>query len=142
MQKYVSYDPQTGELVAANILDVAPEYGIAVSDEVYADWLSYRANAARDGVELLPPAPPPKPPVPPFVAMWQARAIMIEDDILDDVNAYLAAIPDEKERRVAQAKFEYSNTVRRDDPLAKFVIPQLGKSEAEIDAMFIRAAAL
>lgn len=82
------------------------------------------------------------PAVPGSVAMWQARAIMIEDDILDDVNAELAAIPDEKARKLAQAKFEYSSTVRRDDPLVTFVIPKLGKSEAQINGMFIRAAAL
>jgi hypothetical protein len=82
------------------------------------------------------------PEVPQQVAMWQARAILIEDDLLDDVNAALAAIPDEKARKLAQAKFEYSSTVRRDDPLVTQVIPQLGKSEAEIDAMFTRAAGL
>jgi hypothetical protein len=30
---------------------------IAVSDEVRAAWVTYRANEARDGVELTPPAP-------------------------------------------------------------------------------------
>lgn len=84
--------------------------------------------------------PPTAPPVPEAVAMWQARAILIEDDLLDDVNAVLAAIPDEKTRKLAQAKFEYSSTVRRDDPLVTEVFPTLGKTEADIDAMFRRAA--
>jgi phosphoenolpyruvate carboxylase len=82
------------------------------------------------------------PAVPQSCAMWQARAILIEDDLLDDVNAVLAAIPDEKARKLAQAKFEYSSTVRRDDPLVTQVIPQLGKSETEIDQMFFRAVVL
>lgn len=83
-----------------------------------------------------------QPAVPEQVAMWQARAILIEDDLLDDVNAVLAEIPDEKARKLAQAKFEYSSTVRRDDPLVTETIPSLGKSESEIDQMFIRAARL
>lgn len=85
---------------------------------------------------------PQVPVVPESVAMWQARAVMIEEGILDTILAVLAAIEDEQARKLAQAKFEYSNTVRRDDPLVTLVIPALGKSEAEIDAMFIRAAAL
>jgi phosphoenolpyruvate carboxylase len=89
----------------------------------------------------MPPAALP-PEVPAQVAMWQARAVLIEDDLLDAVNAVLAAIPDEKTRKLAQAKFEYSSTVRRDDPLLTTVIPQLGKTEAEVDALFIRAAGL
>jgi len=86
----------------------------------------------------------PMPPiaVPQQCAMWQARAILIEDDLLDDVNAVLASIPDERARKLAQAKFEYSSTVRRDDPLVTETIPTLGKTEAEIDQMFIRAAGL
>lgn len=92
------------------------------------------------GIEDMPA--PAAEPVPQQVAMWQARAILIEDDMLDDVNAALAAIPDEKARKFAQAKFEYSSTVRRDDPLVTETIPTLGRSEGEIDEMFIRAARL
>lgn len=91
--------------------------------------------AARQAAPLTPP-------VPEDVAMWQARAVMIEEGLLDTVLAVLAAIPDEQARKLAQAKFEYSNTVRRDDPLVTLVIPALGKSEADIDAMFFRAKAL
>lgn len=80
--------------------------------------------------------------VPESVAMWQARAVMIEEGILDAVLTYVAAITNEIERKKAQAKLEYSSTVRRDDPLVLYVIPALGKTEAQIDAMFIRAAAL
>jgi len=74
--------------------------------------------------------------------MWQARAIMIEDDLLDDVIAVLNSIPDEKARKIALAKLEYSSTVRRDDPLVTETIPALGKTEAEIDQMFFRAVRL
>ncbi|MDF3073463.1 MAG: hypothetical protein K0S54_1130 [Alphaproteobacteria bacterium] len=54
----------------------------------------------------------------------------------------LNAINDPVVRAKALAKFEYSNTVRRDDPLLTTVVPALGKTEAEIDAMFIAASKL
>ena len=97
-----------------------------------------------DGEVFVRPVQPevPPPAAPEQVAMWQARAILIEDDLLDDVNVALASIADEKARKLAQAKFEYSSTVRRDDPLVTQVIPKLGKTEVEIDAMFTRAAVL
>jgi hypothetical protein len=101
---------------------------------------------AWDGTAFVRPAPPPSTPaapsIPEEVSMWQARAVLIEDDLLDAVNAVLAKIPDERARKLAQAKFEYSSTVRRDDPLVTTIIPQLGKTESEIDAMFVRAFAL
>lgn len=93
-----------------------------------------------NGAVIPKPVSPPS--VPEFVAMWQARAVMIEEGILESVTAYLAAMPDEIKRKQAQAKFEYSSTVRRDDPLVLYVIPALGKTEAQIDAMFFRASAL
>lgn len=143
--RYVTVAPD-GRL-AGCYLQVPPEEHLErmiVIDEVFAPvWVNYRANEARDGIELaLIPATEPALVVPQSVAMWQARAILIEDDLLDDVNAVLARIPDEKMRKLAQAKFEYSSTVRRDDPLVTEVIPQLGKSEVEIDQMFVRAARL
>lgn len=76
------------------------------------------------------------------VAMWQARDILIEDDLLDDVYAYFETIGDPKEKRKAISKFETSSRVYRNDPLVLYVIPLMGKSEADIDQMFIRAAAL
>jgi hypothetical protein len=144
--RYVTYDAD-GMLNGCFMQVPPPEHldcMIVISEGQAVDWVNLRANAARDGVEVLPAAPPtePAPAVPESVAMWQARAILIEDDLLDDVNSILAAIPDDKARKLAQAKFEYSSTVRRDDPLVTQVIPQLGKTEAEIDGMFVRAAGL
>lgn len=92
--------------------------------------------------DVLIPKPAPAPVVPEFVAMWQAREILIEDELLDDVYAYFETIVDPIAKRKAISKFDTSNTVRRDDPLVLFVIPGLGKTEAQIDDMFIRASAL
>jgi hypothetical protein len=143
MKRYVTYLPD-GSLDGCYLQEPPEDHAermIEIDDAQAGVWPNYRANEARDGVELLPPVEPADP-VPQSCAMWQARAILIEDDLLDDVNGVLDSIPDEKARKLAQAKFEYSSTVRRDDPLVTQVIPQLGKSEVEIDQMFVRAVAL
>lgn len=75
--------------------------------------------------------------VPLFIAMWQARDIMIKYEILDDVIAFIGNIADPIERKRAQSKFEFSNTVRRDDPLLNFVASQAGYSKDQIDDWFI-----
>ena len=108
---------------------------------------SMSALVASVGVERAvavdtSPQAPSAPAVPESVAMWQAREILIEEGLLAQINAYFASIPDALMREKTQAKFEYTTIVRRDDPLVVNVIPRLGKSEAQIDAMFVRAAAL
>ncbi|NML61841.1 hypothetical protein HHL21_12295 [Massilia sp. RP-1-19] len=114
---------------------------IEVTAEQRHNWTAYQANAARDGVELAPVVTPP-PVVPQQVAMWQAREILIDDGLLDDVYAYFETITDPVAKRKAISKFDTSNTVQRNDPLVLYVIPLMGKSEAEIDQMFVRAAEL
>jgi hypothetical protein len=140
--RYVTYDT-AGNLTGCYLQDPPADHADIIEiDEAQAPlWVLYVANAARDGIELAPAAPE-APVVPQEVTIWQARAILIEDDLLDDVTAALAAIPDEKARKLAQAKFEYAATVKRDDALVTEIIPALGKSEADIDAMFVRAYAL
>lgn len=144
--RYVTYQPDG--LLDGCYLQVPPDEHagrMILIDEAHASaWVNYRANEARDSVELTPSVPPVNAAtvVPEQVAMWQARTILIEDDLLDEVDAFLAAIPDVKTRKLAQTKFQYSGTVRRDDPLVTNVIPALGKTEEEINQMFIRAAAL
>jgi len=75
--------------------------------------------------------------VPQFIAMWQARDVMIKYEILDDVIAFISSIADPIERKRAQSKFEFSNTVRRDDPLLNFVASQAGYSKDQIDDWFV-----
>ncbi|MFZ6773022.1 hypothetical protein ACO0LB_09950 [Undibacterium sp. SXout7W] len=85
---------------------------------------------------------PDTPRVPEAIAMWQARTVLIEAGLLDDVNTFLANIPDEVARKKAQAKWEFSNTVRRDDSLLSAVVASMGITNAQLDSLFITAAAL
>lgn len=60
MLSYVTYDPGTGALNGGFLQELQSEHEAAyidVSDDVRLNWVAYRSNAARDGVELIPPAP-------------------------------------------------------------------------------------
>jgi hypothetical protein len=57
---YVTYD-SAGNLTGAYIQDLHPDHElnhIEVTQEQHAEWYLYRANAARDGVELAPVVAP------------------------------------------------------------------------------------
>ncbi|WP_025915520.1 hypothetical protein [Herminiimonas sp. CN] len=80
--------------------------------------------------------------VPQSVAMWQAREVLIDAGLLAPINAMFASIPDPVTREKAQAKFEYSGTVKRDDPLILMAASALGLTDLQIDNLFIAAYAL
>lgn len=87
--------------------------------------------------------PPPKPlPVPESITMRQARLELLNVGKLDDVDAALAAIPNEQERKAAQIEWEYAAIVERQAPLVKALTPALGFNEEEMDDLFKRAALL
>jgi hypothetical protein len=60
---YVVVDPNTGALLESCYQVPPPAHAdavkILVTAHVRENWLQYRANAARDGVELIPPTPAP-----------------------------------------------------------------------------------
>lgn len=60
---YVTYDPATGALTGSYTAQepAEGEVFIEVTPEQQAAWTLYRVNDARDGLELLPPAPAPGP---------------------------------------------------------------------------------
>jgi hypothetical protein len=71
---YVTYQPDGA--LDGSFIQVPPDEHIGrmivVGDAIRADWPLYRANVARDGVELLPPAPPPTPTQAEYTAVMQA----------------------------------------------------------------------
>lgn len=83
-----------------------------------------------------------KKPVPQFVAMWQARDVLIKHNLINDVIGFINAIQDPVERMRAQSKFEFSNTVQRNDPLVNYVVTKAGYSQSQIDDLFIEAEGL
>jgi hypothetical protein len=83
----------------------------------------------------------PAPVVPDSVEMWQARAELIDRDLLDPVLAAIDAIEDPKQRRLAHNKFEFAGRVNRADPLFQQLSQALGLSDPQLDELLISAAA-
>ena len=58
--QYVTYDP-SGNLTGAFWQDLIPAHAanhIEVTAQQYAQWVTFKANAGRDGVEVAPPTMP------------------------------------------------------------------------------------
>lgn len=55
--RYVTYDA-SGNLTGCYLQELQPEHAdcyITFPEELVMEWTNYRANAARDGIELIPP---------------------------------------------------------------------------------------
>lgn len=94
-----------------------------------------------NGTLVLRPAPVVAPTVPQSIPMLNARLTLIGAGWMAGVKSYLAAIPG-IEGEKAREYFETSMTMRRNNPLVRGIPAALGKTEAEVDALFISAAAL
>ena len=122
--------------VCANVVeqDTAPSIG--------GQWLDVTGLSVGPGSrwvngEWLPALPP----VPQSVTMRQARLALEAVGKLDDVDAAIAALP-LPTRKKAQIEWEYSNEVQRHNGIVSQLGPALSLTEAEIDALFVAAAAL
>lgn len=91
-------------------------------------------------IEELPPAPPPA--VPASVSMRQGRKALASVGLLGAVDAAITSIADPAQRIDAQIEWEYATEIRRESPLIASLGPALGLSEAQIDSLFIAAAAI
>lgn len=100
----------------------------------YQQWLA-EGNAPE-------PADPPAPVVVSSITMRQCRLRLLAIGQLDDVDAAIAAIPDDAARKAAQIEWEYGATVERDSALIAQLGPALGLDDAALDDLFAQAAAL
>lgn len=83
------------------------------------------------------------PPVPRVVEMAQAREALIRGGIsIASVDAAIDAIEDPVERELAFNSWQYRATVRRDSHLLTSLAAAIGLSNAQVDELFIAAAAL
>ena len=80
-------------------------------------------------------------PIPQSVTMRQARLALLGAGKLADVDTAIAALS-EPTRTAAQIEWEYSNEVQRSNGIVSQLGPALGLTEAQIDALFVTAAAL
>lgn len=82
-------------------------------------------------------APPPiRPAVPQIVTRAQFKLALLDLDLLDDVDALVAASND----RALQINWAERLEFERNHPLVIATAAALGKTDAEIDALFVLAA--
>lgn len=87
--------------------------------------------------DLLPAIPVPK------LTQLQLRLVLADLGIgTEKVQAFIDAIPDAKQRAKAQAKWEYSDTIRHNDPLVLVIGSALKMDQSTIDQAFREGATL
>jgi len=144
MKSYVTYAAD-GRLTGAYLQDPAPDHEsrIEVSDSVRINWPLYRANEARDGVELAP-VNQPATRVPESVTARQAVEALMGIGVFEEhVEAAIAAIQDDAQRRKVANLWRRSNDFERANPtLNAFAKQSLGMTDAQLDQLFIVAKTL
>lgn len=144
MISYVTYDAQ-GFLTGAYLQQIHPEHlenHFIVSNEDRLNWLGFKMNEARNGLEVYIPEPVITPePVPKAVTMRQARLALLNIGKLSDVATAIAGLPS-PQKEAAEIEWEFSSTIERKRPLVQTLGPLLGLSEAQLDDLFITASKL
>lgn len=118
---------------------IAPEHAALYiecpDDNVQVGW-------TWDGVNFAEPEPvAPVAAIPQEVTMRQARLALHGAGLLANVDAAVASM-EGAQGDVARIEWEYSNTVRRNQPLIMALAPGLGLTSDQIDTLFITAATL
>ena len=80
--------------------------------------------------------------VPKLVTMRQAKLALLQVGMLDAVDAAIASISDDTERKTAQIEWEYAQEVERDWPTMLAVTSAMGMTEAQVDELFVLAGSL
>lgn len=80
-------------------------------------------------------------PSPQVVTMRQARLALLGAGLLDDIDAAINSLPS-PQKEAARIEWEYSQEVQRHNGFVSVLVPILGLTEAQTDALFITAAGL
>ncbi len=123
--------------------DSIPADAVEITSESHNALMAGQSSGKRivadeNGFPVLADRLPATPPT--SVTMRQARRALLDAGLLDDVDAALAAITDEKQRRTAQIDWEFAQTVDRGSEWVTALSTALGLTDATLDALFSSAA--
>ena len=122
----------------------ADSYAAQHANQTIAEMEQALADAIDKAAEA-PSAPDlPTPTVagiPTRVSMRQARLALLGAGALAAVDAAIDAMP-EPQKSAARIEWEYAAEVRRDNAFVAGLAPALGMTDAQVDALFVAAAAL
>lgn len=82
------------------------------------------------------------PKIPESVSMRQARLVLLQQGILDDVEVAINSINDESTRKAVQIEWEYALDIRRDWPALLMITQSMGITDEQLDQMFVVAGTL
>jgi hypothetical protein len=123
---YAGYDESAAVFAALNGLPVGrrPTFLDATDAGVVA-YLAAQAEAAK----------------PKEVTMRQARLALLQAGLLDSVNTAIAGMTG-AQKAAAEIEWEYSNSLKRSQPLVAQLGAALGLNTTQLDALFLTAATL
>lgn len=127
-------------LTSAGIIVRISDNAFIPNDPENSDFRAYRRWV--DEGNTPEPTEPVQPAVVERVSMRQARLALLGAGLLNDIEAALAAIPDEGHRRAAQIEWEYATEVSRNSPWVQQLSASLGLGGEQLDALFAQAAQL
>lgn len=123
---YAAYDESTSAFAALSALpsDRKPVFLDATDAGVVA-YLAAQAEAAK----------------PKEVTMRQARLALLQAGLLDSVITAIAGMPS-PQKQAAEIEWEYSNSLKRSQPLVIQLGAALGLDTAKLDELFLTASKL
>ena len=124
---------------------VASGYGTP-DDEAAIRALEAEAVALRAELRAyLPPYPAPEPPpeviIPQRITARQAKLALLDAGLLDDVDAIIEALPANVRAHV-RIEWDRATHNERGSQVTQMVATALGLTSAQVDALFVAAAAL
>ena len=81
-------------------------------------------------------------PVPQQVTMRQARLVLLQAGILNDIKTAIAEIEDPIQRQAAEIEWEYATVVDRSSQFVQNLAAGLNLSETDLDNLFTQASKL
>lgn len=140
---YVTYDAD-GSLTGSYSQDLHPlhvDSYIEVTEDQQANWVVYRANDTRDGLEQMPALEAPVNTTVEAIPMLNLQLVLIEDGKLAPAENAIMNMPGVEGQR-ARAYWARAQTARLDNVVVGLLWPQLYEDEAAFLDAWQRAAAM